>query len=157
MCVRTGTGDLVQTEDIVSEPQPPVRPITPYERLEWFTKTSIEPTNLLGSAVLASWGTLFDKPSEYGTHWDGFGDRYGMVMSSVVTGNAMEAGLGAIWGEDPRYRRASAGSSMSGRLGHVVQWTFAAPGGDGNPAARLCPLSRDCRYQFPVQHMARAE
>jgi hypothetical protein len=121
----------VQTEDIVSEPQPPVRPITPYERLEWFTKASIAPTNLLGGAALAGWGTLFNDPREYGTHWDGFGDRYGMVMSSVVTGNAMEAGLGAIWGEDPRYRRASVGSSMGGRLGHVVKWTFAAPGGDG--------------------------
>jgi hypothetical protein len=121
----------IQTPGIVSEPQPPPTPITPYERLEWFTKESIAPTNLLGSAVLAGWGTLFNNPREYGTHWDGFGDRYGMVMSSVVTGNAMEAGLGAIWGEDPRYRRASVGSSMGGRLGHIIKWTFAAPGGDG--------------------------
>jgi len=122
----------IQTPEIVSEPQAPPTPITPYERLEWFTKESIAPTNLLGSAVLAGWGTLFNDPHEYGTHWDGFGNRYGMVMSSVVTSNAMEASLGAIWGEDPRYRRASAGSSMRGRIGHVVKWTFVAPDGHGD-------------------------
>ena len=132
----------IQTPGIVSEPQTPATPITPYERLEWFTKESIAPTNLLGSAILAGWGTVFNDPHEYGTHWDGFGSRYGMVMSSVVTSNAMEASLGAIWGEDPRYRRASAGSSMRGRIGHVVKWTFVAPGRDGQLQPAWGPLHR---------------
>jgi hypothetical protein len=37
------------------------------------------PESLLGGAISAGWGTLFDKPSEYGTHWQGFGKRYGMA------------------------------------------------------------------------------
>lgn len=78
---------------------------------------------------------MLDRPREYGTHWEGFGDRYGMRLTGVVTSNAMEAGLGAMWGEDPRYPRAS-GESYGSRLGHVVKWTFLARNrnGDAMPA-----------------------
>ena len=43
----------------------------------------------------------------------------------------MEAGLGAIWGEDPRYVRAS-GEGFGGRLGHVVKMAFLAQNRDGH-------------------------
>jgi hypothetical protein len=130
----------VQPQEIVSEPQPALQPITAYQRLEWFTKFSIGPDTLLGGTLSAGWGTVFNQPHEYGTHWDGFGDRYGIYMSSVVTSNAMEASLGAIWQEDPRYSRAVAGSSFRNRVGHVVKWTVMAPGGDGalHPAYARC-------------------
>jgi len=82
----------------------------------------------------AGWGTLFNSPREYGTHWEGFGDRYGMRLTGIATSNAMEAGLGAIWGEDPRYVRAS-GEAFGGRLGHAVKMAFLAQNKDG----RLMP------------------
>jgi hypothetical protein len=43
----------------------------------------------------------------------------------------MEAGLGAIWGEDPRYVRAGARAPFKSRVGHVLQWTALAPNRDG--------------------------
>jgi hypothetical protein len=43
----------------------------------------------------------------------------------------MEAGLGAIWGEDPRYSR-DAGASFSHRIGHAAKMTFMAQNRDGN-------------------------
>jgi hypothetical protein len=75
--------------------------------------------------ISAGWGTLFNKPQEYGTHWEGFGQRYGMRLTGVSVSNAMEAGLGALWVEDPRYV-GSRSESFGGRVGHVVKMTFAS-------------------------------
>lgn len=116
----------------MTEPSTSAEPFTAYQRLEWFTKSTIGPATLAGGIVSAGWGTLLDRPHEYGPGWDGFGERYGIRMSGIATGNAMEAGLGAIWGEDPRYFRAHEGASFGQRLGHIVKWTFVAPGKDGS-------------------------
>src|ERR1700760_2154394 len=80
--------------------------ITPSERFTWFVNGTVGPATLTGGLVSAGFGTLTNRPREYGPHWEGFGDRYGMRLTGVVTSNAMEAGLGALWGEDPRYQRA---------------------------------------------------
>jgi len=48
-------------------------------------------------------GTGRDTAKEHGLHWGGFGDRYGMRLTGISTGNVIEAGLGALWEEDPRY------------------------------------------------------
>jgi hypothetical protein len=105
--------------------------ITPGERLKWFASSSFGPASLTGGVVSAGFGTLFNMPHEYGTHWEGFGDRYGMRLTGVVTSNAMEAGLGALWGEDPRYPRVSE-EPFKSRIGHVVKWTFLAQDRNGN-------------------------
>jgi len=68
---------------------------------------------------------------EYGPHWDGFGKRYGMRLTGVSTGNAMEASLGAIWGEDPRYFRL-VNAPFKERVGSVVKMTFLAHNRFGN-------------------------
>jgi hypothetical protein len=93
---------------------------------------------------VAAWTTLLDRPRDAGPHWDGFGDRYGVSISTTAVSNAMEAGLGAIWGEDPRYSRAGAEFSIRSRLGHAVKWAVAAPNRDGElrPAyARFIAIS----------------
>jgi hypothetical protein len=76
-------------------------------------------------------GTAANSPHEYGPHWGGFGDRYGMRLTGISTGNAMEASLGAIWGEDPRYFRA-AGQPFGSRVKNIVSLTFKAYRTDGN-------------------------
>jgi hypothetical protein len=101
------------------------QPITAKERADWFAANTLGPESLLGGMISAGWGTLWDKPSEYGTHWQGYGKRYGMRLTGVSVSNAMEASLGALWGEDPRYRR-SLSESFKGRFGHVVKTTFLA-------------------------------
>jgi hypothetical protein len=85
---------------------------------------------LLAGTVVAGIRTAEDHPVEYGTHWGGFADRFGMRMSGIATGNTMEAGLGYLLGEDPRYFRAPDESPVA-RIGNVVRQTFVARHNDG--------------------------
>jgi len=62
--------------------------------------------------------------------WAGFGKRYGLRMSTTGTSNVMEAGLGYLRGEDPRYRRA-AGEPFRGRVVHIIKGTFYTTNADG--------------------------
>lgn len=114
---------------------PPKEPITAAQRLKWFAVSSFGPASLAGGIISAGFGALVNHPPEYGPHWEGFGDRYGMRLTGVVTSNAMEAGLGALWGEDPRYPR-DFGQPLKNRVGHAVKWTFLARdrNGDTMPA-----------------------
>ena len=67
---------------------------------------------------------------EYGPGWAGFGDRYGMRLTGIVTGNAIEASLGTLWGEDPRYFRVP-DDPFKERVRNVVRLTFVARQSDG--------------------------
>ena len=110
---------------------PDYKPITGQQRFNWFVVSTAGPTSLLLAGPLSSaWGTALNKPKEYGPGWEGFGKRYGMRLTGVSTGNAIEAGLGAVWGEDPRYFR-SPDRALGGRLKYVIKSTFMAPGRDG--------------------------
>jgi hypothetical protein len=102
------------------------QPITGQERIRWAVRNTIG----TGALLSAGWGTLFDVPKAYGTHWDGFGERYGIRLSALAVSNTMEAGLGAIWGEDPRYTR-DAGAPFKNRIGHALKMTFMAENRDG--------------------------
>jgi len=55
----------------------------------------------LSGPLSAALGTATNSPGEYGPHWAGFGKRYGMRLTGVSTGNAMEASLGANLGGRP--------------------------------------------------------
>lgn len=106
------------------------RPIEGQERLKWFALSTLGPTSQAGGVVSAAWGTAFQSPPEYPPTWKGFGQRYGMRLTGVSTGNAIEAGLGALWGEDPRYFRSPDGA-MKARITHVIKTTFLAPDSQG--------------------------
>jgi len=111
---------------------PNYAPITPAQRLHWFAYSTAGPVSLLlAGPVSAAWGTMLDRPKEYGPHWGGFADRYGMRLTGVSTGNAIEAGVGALWGEDPRYFR-SPKRGFGTRTKYVVTSTFLAPHRDGS-------------------------
>jgi hypothetical protein len=134
---------ILAPEDVVTE-QGPSAAVTPWERLGWFDQKTFGISNLGGSLPGAAWMTFLDRPHEAGPHWQGFAERYGVSVSTNAVSNAMEAGLGAIWGEDPRYARAGAGVSFKARIGHIAQWTVVAPGRDGelHPAyARFMAIS----------------
>jgi hypothetical protein len=109
--------------------QTPYGPITGRQRLRWFVIASVGPQSLGIGVLSAGLGTARHKPDEYDTHWDGFGKRYGLRLTGVVTSNAMEAGIGALWGEDPRYFRTN-GQSFGKRIKNIVILTVAARGGD---------------------------
>ncbi len=112
----------------------PTEPITGKQRAEWAIIGTVGPASLLGGTISAGWGTLFNTPHEYGTHWGGFGDRYGMRLTGLATSNAMEAGLGAIWHEDPRYWRKGDGAPLKDRVKHIFKYTVMAL--DDNGVAR---------------------
>jgi hypothetical protein len=102
-------------------------------RVDWFFVRTVGPESLFAGLFTAGIGTARDKPSEYGPHVEGFTKRYGMRFTGVATSNAMEAGLGAVWGEDPRYFRAN-GKPLPARIKNVVVLTFVARRRDGRYA-----------------------
>jgi hypothetical protein len=115
-----------------TEPVTHYRPPTTADRTRWFLKSTLSPSRLfIVGPISSGWGTLRDVPSEYGTHWDGFGKRYGMRLTGVVTNNLIETGLGAVWGEDPRYFR-SPEHGFRQRMKYVVKTTFLAPDRSGS-------------------------
>lgn len=139
---------MVAQEQTTSKPTPslvtPLRPqledvpyesITARQRLRWFITEPIMPSHLFGGAISSALGTAVDRPKEYGPHWDGFADRFGMRLPSIVVGNAMEASLGSITREDPRYFRVPQ-AAFGARVKSVIKQTFEArrPNGDYAPA-----------------------
>jgi len=109
----------------------PYQSFTPRQYLRWFTTNTMDPAKLAGGICAAALGTAPARPKEYGPHWGGFADRYGMGMTGSVTGNAIEAGVGLILREDPRYFRVP-DRPFKARVGNVVRLAFAARGGGGS-------------------------
>jgi hypothetical protein len=107
------------------------QPITSRQRLRWFLSNTVGPPHLMGGLFTSAFGTAVDRPKEYGPGWAGFGDRYGMRLTGISTGNAIEASAGALWGEDPRYFRIP-GESFKRRIGNAIQLTFVARRRDGH-------------------------
>jgi hypothetical protein len=118
-------------QDPGSNAEDTYRPITNPERGQWFVHNTIGAGSLGVGVISASWGTWLDKPEEYGTHWGGFSKRYGMWLSGVSTGNAIEAGLGMPMNEDPRYFRSGKGSPWE-RVRHAATMTVMAYHSDGS-------------------------
>ena len=124
--VLCAVGGLAAAQSNPSETEP----ISHGERWKWAVTSTIGPASLAGGLVSAGLGTWMDQPREYDTNWKGFGKRYGMRLTGVSVSNTMEAGLGAVWGEDPRYPRAE-GQPFKNRVAHVVKMTFLAPYREG--------------------------
>ena len=98
----------------------------------WVIQTTIDPADLFGHAFSAGFGTWADSPHELGTHWTGFEKRYATDVGTSVPGNSIEAGVGAIWGEDPRYFPAEPGTSLKSRILRAAKWTVLARNANGD-------------------------
>ncbi len=115
----------------LAQPSPPVLPpLDASGRLRWFFSSTFGVSSLAAGAVVAGWGTLFDLPEEYDTHWSGFGKRFAQHTVGVATSNSMEATLGAVWGEDPRYI-GHPGLPFGQRVWKVLGGAFTARDSDG--------------------------
>jgi hypothetical protein len=112
----------------------PYRMLSGKERVQWTLWQTLGPQSLLNGALKAGIGTARDEPSEYGPHWDGFGKRAGMRFSGYAASNTIEAGLGSVWGEDPRYVRDST-LPFKRRVTHVILLSFTAR----NRSGKLVP------------------
>jgi hypothetical protein len=99
-------------------------PISGKQRMLWVVVGTIGPRSLAGGILTSAYSTALNNPREYGPGWEGFGKRYGMRLTGIAAGNLMEAGVGALWGEDPRYFRAP-DESFGKRVEHLIKLTFA--------------------------------
>ena len=127
---QSGNGSLKRHIDAVPSSPSDYRPIAAEGRLEWFARSTIGPRSLIAGLFSASLGTANNSPSEYGPHWEGFGKRYGMRLTGVSTGNAVETTLGAAWGEDPRYFH-TVHQTFGERAKNIIDLTFRAYHPDG--------------------------
>jgi hypothetical protein len=110
------------------------RPITGHERFVWAVEGTIGVRSLaLVGTWAAGWDTLINTPEEWGQSWSGFGKRYMQREADVAISNSMEAGLGALWGEDPRYIR-SARHGVWPRVRYALKAAFVAQRPDGHLA-----------------------
>ena len=110
--------------------QAPYQPLSAKQRVLWAASETFGLESWLVGIWTAGIGTARNKPEEYGPHWDGFAKRYGMRFSGIAASNTIEAGLGALWGEDPRYVR-SQNSAFKKRVGNVFLYTFMARNREG--------------------------
>ena len=131
--VASGAGSPPDPQQTSSAPVDPGGQNAGIGRLDWTVHSTIGPPSLWTGVLSATWGTAFNKPNEYGRSFDGFAKRYGLRLTGVATSNVMEAGLGAIWGEDPRYHRADA-RSFGTRLSRAFKMTVEAQNRDGRDA-----------------------
>ena len=128
------SGDLLAAEppnvtNVIPSPHPA---FTAHDRFRWVVLTTVGPKNLAAGVFVAGINTWRDQPENYSTHWDGFGHRYGNRLLAGGTSHVFEAGLGSLWGEDPRYFRA-AGQPLRTRFGHVVKMAFVTHNRNGDP------------------------
>lgn len=125
-------GPVEQNLKVISA-QAPYAMISGRQRVEWVASQTFGPESLLVGTLTAGIGTGRDNPEEYGPHWDGFAKRYGMRFTGVAASNTIEAGLGAIWGEDPRYVR-NQNLPFKKRIGNVFLLSFTARNRQGKLA-----------------------
>ena len=78
-------------------------PIAGPQRVDWIVDGTVGFRSLGVGVLAASWQTGFNTPQELGQTWSGFGKRYIEREADVAISNTIEAGLGSLWGEDPRY------------------------------------------------------
>jgi len=79
-------------------------PITAGERIQWIVVGTIGLKSLtLVGPLGAGFQTAINTPKEWGRSWEGFGKRYMAREADVAISNSLEAGVGALWGEEPRY------------------------------------------------------
>jgi hypothetical protein len=107
----------------------PVKPGS-LNRVKWFASATAGPASTMGGLISSGYGVLTHQPAEYPPNTKGFGQRFGMRLTGVATGNAINASLGAIWGEDPRYARHG-GPEFGARVQRIVGHTFVTRYRDG--------------------------
>jgi hypothetical protein len=108
-----------------SSQHPGYEAMTAKDRARWVASSTVGPSSLISGVFTEALATRSNSPEEYGTHWDGFGKRYGLRLSGRATSSLMEAGLGSLWGEDPRYVRTS-GQPLRTRINNVLRMTYTA-------------------------------
>jgi len=78
----------------------------------------------------ASWNTLLNSPEEWKQSWKGYGQRYLQREADVAISNSLEGGVGALWGEEPRYIPSGL-QGIGPRAGYALKTVFLSQRRDG--------------------------
>lgn len=109
-------------------------PVTRTQRLTWIVDGTIGPRSLFAVGPLgAGLQTALNWPSDWQQSWSGVAKRYGHREADVAISNTIEAGLGALWGEDPRYI-PSGRRGIGPRSRYAIRTAFLAQRRDGHLA-----------------------
>jgi len=109
-------------------------PITSRERIDWIVDGTIGAKSLGVGVFATMWQTGADTPHEWERWtWSGVTKRYLQREADVAISNSLEAGVGAIWGEEPRYIR-SGRKGLWPRTRYAMKTVFLAQRPDGHLA-----------------------
>jgi hypothetical protein len=133
---------FAQDTDVTGRGQaapPPLETAAPYDpidsgqRVAWIVDGSIGRRSLGVGVITTAWQTAWDTPTEWGRSWSGTARRYAAREADVTISNTLEAGLGAIWGEEPRYI-PSGRRGIGARTRYAAKTVFLAQRRDGHLA-----------------------
>ena len=79
-----------------------------------------------------------------------------MRLTGIVTGNVMEASIGTLWREDPRYFRVP-DQPFKARVRNIVRLTFVARRADGNFAPAYARYIAVSGNNFPLSNTWRVD
>ena len=102
------------------------------QRIDWIVDGTVGRRSLTVVGPLATvWQTGFNSPEEWGRGASGIARRYAQREADVAISNTIEAGLGALWGEEPRYIR-SGRKGIWPRARYAMKTVFLTQRRDGS-------------------------
>ena len=107
--------------------------ITSSERAAWVAGEIASPGALSRAAFTSAWMTSGNWPKEWPRSARGYGRRFGDAQAATAISSSIEAGLGSLWGEDPRYFRSGRQERWA-RVRHAVASVALAHRRDGHRA-----------------------
>jgi len=108
-------------------------PLTSSERAAWVAGEIASPGALSRAAFTSAWMTRENWPKEWSRSARGYGRRFGDAQAATAISSSIEAGLGSLWGEDPRYFRSGRQQRWA-RVRHAVASVALARRRDGHRA-----------------------
>ena len=130
LCIRSTTAGAQTVPNPQSDAEKAPTPISGAERINWIVDGILGPRTLGVGVLATSWQMSWDTPREWPRSAFGFHKRYLEREADVAISNTIEAGLGALCGEDPRYFRAPRGT-VGSRAAHALKTVVLAPRPDG--------------------------
>jgi hypothetical protein len=115
-------------------------PMSNKQRFMEAVKSELHPDNFVGSALYAAIGQGFDRPREWDTHLDGYGERLGSSYAEHFIDEAIENPIAFALHEDNRYFR-SGKHGIGARLAYVFESTVLARHDDGSRSFSLSAMT----------------
>lgn len=137
-------------------PAPTISAPTPYspptgaDRVHWVVDGVISLPSVVFNAGDSGVSTYANWPREWGRGAAGFSKRMADDEAYAAVAGTLEAGIGCLWGEDPRYHRSTE-SGVWRRTRHTLFATLVAPRSDGHLAPAWGRFASDAA-EIPIEN-----